>query len=106
MSAKKVDSSHRPYLIVGAGELISHVHRFDVATDGLAYRFNVFRVCSDGEVSHWLRPKDLRDVVKTCQVLAFSIADDGWVEQTTHDQLVELAIQLQRITDGWEQQDG
>lgn len=71
----------------------------------IQYDFNLFRVDSTGTVTSWLRPEDLRDIVKACQVLAFSIADDGWIEQPLRQQLVELASDLQNITDTWSQND-
>lgn len=106
MSNRTIATSKKPHLIVGAGELISHVQRLDSKADGLQYQLNLFRICGNGEASHWLRPEDLRDIVKTCQVLAFSIADDGWVGNVLHRQLIELVDQLQRITNRWEQHNG
>ena len=105
MSIKANSNKRTPYLIAGAGELISHVQRQELELDERSYQFNLFRICDSGEVSNWLRPEELRDVIKACQVLAFSIADDGLVEATLHDQLVEMANQLQRITDNWERND-
>lgn len=69
------------------------------------YRFNLFRIVSNGEATSWFRPDDLRDVVKACQVLAFSIADDGWIELPLREELIDLANELQVITDSWSQQD-
>ena len=97
--------SKQPYFVAGAGELISHVHRLGAEYSSLHYRFNIFRTDSKGEATNWLRPDDLRDIVKACQVLAFSIADDGWVENALREQLCELAEELQLITDSWEDND-
>ena len=106
MSTNATSNKRTPYMIAGAGELISHVKRHQLEPDEHSYQFNLFRICDSGEATSWLRPEDLRDVVKACQVLAFLIADDGGVETTFHDQLVELAGQLQIITDSWERNNG
>ena len=100
--------SKQPYFVAGAGELVSHVHRNRAGHNSLHYRFNIFRIDKKGEATNWLRPGDLRDIVKACQVLAFSIADDGWVEDSIREQLselAELAEELQLITDSWEDND-
>ena len=94
--------SKQPYFVAGAGELVSHVHRQGAELNSLQYRFNIFRIDETRNVSNWLRPDDLRDIVKACQVLAFSIADDGWVEDSLREQLAE---ELQLITDSWEDND-
>ena len=93
--------SKQPYFVAGAGELVSHVHRSRAGHNSLHYRFNIFRIDKKGEVTNWLRPDDVRDIVKTCQVLAFSIADDGWIEDSLRKQLADLAEELQLITDSW-----
>lgn len=97
--------SKQPYFVAGAGELVSHVHRQEAELNSLQYHFNIFRIDEKGEATNWLRPGDLRDIVKACQVLAFSIADDGWVEDSLREQLSELAEELQLITDSWEDND-
>ena len=97
--------SKQPYFVAGAGELVSHVHRSRAGHNSLHYRFNIFRIDKKGEATNWLGPGDLRDIVKACQVLAFSIADDGWVEDSLREQLSELAEELQLITDSWEDND-
>ena len=93
--------TNQPHFVSGAGELVCHVHRDDVGQSSFQYRFNLFRIDSDGEATSWLRADDLRDIVKACQVLAFSIADDGWVEDSLREELAELANELQLITDSW-----
>ena len=94
--------SKQPYFVAGAGELVSHVHRNRAGHNSLHYRFNIFRIDKKGEATNWLRPGDLRDIVKACQVLAFSIADDGWIEGSLREELAELANELQLTTDSWE----
>ena len=93
--------SKQPYFVAGAGELVSHVHRQEAELNSLQYHFNIFRIDEKGEATNWLRPGNLRDIVKACQVLAFSIADDGWIEDSLRKQLADLAEELQLITDSW-----
>ena len=52
-------------------------------------------------VSHVLGPSDLRDIVKLCQVLAFTIADDGCLPADLRQQLFDLADDLDSITEQW-----
>lgn len=99
------ESSKQPYFVIGAGDLIFHVHRQQPVLGSGNYDFNLFRIEATGEATSWLRPEDLRDIVKGCQILAFSIADDGWIDHSLRGQLFELAGQLQNITDSWSQQD-
>ena len=96
--------TRQPYFVAGSGHLISHVNRHATEVGAREYQFNLYRVGANGEATSWLQPEDLRDLIKACQVLAFSIADDGWIESTLHRQLTELAEDLQQITDRWEQQ--
>lgn len=94
--------SGRPYMIIGAGELISHVHRVESAECDFMYRFNFFRTSpSTGTATQSFRPDDLRDVVKTCQVLAFAIADDGWISRDLRKELTQLGTELDQITIQW-----
>ena len=98
--------SKMPYFIAGSGDLVAHVRREKNELDAQPYSFNLFRIFHDGEATSWLQPGDLRDIVKTCQVLAFSNADDGWVEDSLRTELAELARDLQNITDAWRDNDG
>ena len=99
--------SARPYMIIGAGELISHVHRVESAECDFMYRFNFFRnSASSGTTTQSFRPDDLRDVVKTCQVLAFEIADDGWIPRNLSQELNQLGTELDQITIQWGDDDG
>ena len=101
MPSKNSNQVSQPYAVIGAGDLVSHVHRDANETDGLAYRFNLFRLTHSSEVTHSFRPDDLRDVVKACQVLAFSIADDGWLPKSLGLELHDLAYELDAITQNW-----
>ena len=98
--------SKMPYFIAGSGDLVAHVRREKNELDAQPYSFNLFRISHDGEATSWLQPGDLRGIVKTCQVLAFSIADDGWVDNSLRAELTELARDLQDIADAWRDNDG
>lgn len=90
--------SNEPYMVVGAGELVSHVRRSAVEPGVMSYYFNLFRLQLDGEASQLFRPRDLIDIVKACQVLAFTIADDGWVSSELRRELLALADDLDAVT--------
>jgi uncharacterized protein (UPF0147 family) len=94
-------TSSRPIAVLGAGELVSHVHRVGDVIGDANYEFNAFRIGKDMKATHKLRPTDLRNVVKLCQVLAFAIADDGWLPNSTRTELFELANELDEITQKW-----
>ena len=91
----------QPIAVVGAGDLVSHVHRGEDECDPENYRFSVFRFRQALEATHALRPCDLRDIVKLCQVLAFTIADDGWVPVDARQALIDLARDLDELTQQW-----
>ena len=48
-----------------------------------------------------LRPSDLRDMIKLGQVLAFTIADDGWISADAREGLIDLANDLDELTQRW-----
>ena len=93
--------SRCPIAVLGAGELVSHLRRLDNTTDESNYEFNAFRLAEDMQATHVLRPTDLRNLVKLCQVLAFTIADDGWLSDETRAELFELADDLDGVTRKW-----
>ena len=101
MLAREETAPSQPIAVVGAGDLVSHVHRGANACDPANYRFCVFRLGRDLEVTQVLRPCDLQDMVKLCQVLAFSIADDGWVPADDREALAALADDLDELTQRW-----
>ena len=95
----------KPIAVLGAGELVSHLHRVDDAHDPANYRFSVFRLSQKLHATHELRPCDLLDLVKLCQVLAFAIVDDGWIPSDASDSLRELFDQLDAVTQRWSNTD-
>lgn len=100
MSAHSQTNDSQPIAIVGSGELTSHI-RINPSMSG-SYRFNIFRLNHDSGVpSNWLEASDVRAIVKLCQVLAFTIADDGWLPGETRDDLNALANELDELTRRW-----
>lgn len=92
-------SSPQPIAVLGAGDLVSHLTRAD---DGQGdYQFNVFRFGQHAEATHALRVTDLRDLVKLCQVVAFAVADDGWIAVEQRRELLDLMADLDQITSKW-----
>lgn len=91
----------KPIAVIGAGDLVSHLQRGDDERDPDNYQFNVFRFGEDLAATHALRPCDVRDMVKLCQVLAFTIADDGWIPVDVRRSLIELASDLDDLTRRW-----
>jgi hypothetical protein len=87
--------------IVGAGDLVSHIHRIPENDLSSRYRFNLIRVKADADVTGSFRPDDLRDIVKACQVIAFEIANDGWISGERQE-LLDLASGLDTLTQSWE----
>ena len=101
MSTTSSEARQRPYFIAGAGELVIHVYREADGEPESNYLFNFFRTNQSGATTQFLRPNDLCDLVKACQVLAFAIADDGWIDESQHRQLVDLREELDEITQRW-----
>ena len=73
LASNKTAESGQPIAVLGAGDLVSHLHRGDDESDPANYRFSAFRFSRELEATHTFRPCDLRDMVKLCQVLAFTI---------------------------------
>lgn len=96
--------TNRPYMIVGSGDLIFHVHRSDDENNE-TYRFNVFRSTEGGTVIQSFRPSDLRSFIKACQVLSFEMAADGWMSGELRDELIQLSTELDEITFRWSSDD-
>lgn len=107
MLARKETSTEQPIAVLGAGDLISHVQRGSDPNDPANYQFNIFRFGRELQATHELRPSDLRDLVKLCQVLAFAITDDGWLPNDSQSVLMELFEDLDKLTQSWsESNDG
>ena len=87
--------------IVGAGDLVSHIHRTPKNNASSQYRFDLVRVKTNSSLTGSFRPKGLRDIVKACQVIAFEIANDGWA-RNRRQELLDLANGLDALTQSWE----
>ena len=105
MSTPKAVPRTEPVAVLGAGDLVSHLHRDEDADAPANYRFSVFRLSQGLQATHELRPCDLRDLVKLCQVLAFAIVDDGWTPTETRNSLRELFDELDTLTQRWSNTD-
>jgi hypothetical protein len=89
----------KPYAAIGAGRLVSTIWKRGNPQDGWRYRFNVFRMShSSGRVSRLLRPADVLDLAKLCQVLAATLVDDGCISAAERQQLQDLATKLDAVT--------
>jgi hypothetical protein len=105
MLDSEIPSRRKPIAVLGAGELVSHLHRGSDAHDCPDYQFSVFRLSRELQATHELRPCDLHHMVKLCQILAFAIVDDGWVSRQTSDELRELFHELDALTRRWSNED-
>lgn len=101
MEKHQQQSPKRLCAIVGAGDLVSHIHRIPKNDSSSCYRFNLIRVKADADVTGSFRPDDLRSIVKACQVIAFEIANDGWISGKRQE-LLDLATGLDALTQSWE----
>lgn len=97
--------TQQPYMIIGAGDLVSHVHRITDANNDDLYRFNLFRSAEGGAIVQSFRPSDLRSFIKACQVLAFEMAADGWMSGEVRNELIQLSTELDEITFRWSNDD-
>lgn len=103
MLAPNTKATEQPIAVLGAGDLVSHLYRDQVDFDSAEYRFNMFRLGAEMAVTHELRPCDLRDIVKLCQVLTFAIVDDGWSPPAVREALLELNKRLDELTQSWKE---
>jgi len=100
MSANRQIRNSKPTAILGAGELVSHLFAHEDTRK--SYQFNLFRMeRMTGEPRSWFEPADLRDLVKICQVLAFTIVDDGWAAPEIPRELRRLFVELDELTQDW-----
>ncbi len=101
MPPEPTDNSRHPIAVLGAGELVSQLRRLGEEINDANYEFNAYRLSDNMQATHTLRPADLRNMVKLCQVLAFTIADDGWLPDAKQTELFQLADELNEITLKW-----
>ena len=99
MTRTKRRNRSKPNAILGAGQLVSALWNTADQIGAGSCRFNVYRMSpSDGCVSQLLRPADVPDLVKLCQVLAVAFAEDASISLSERRTLADLAIRLDEIT--------
>jgi len=84
--------------VVGSDELISRLYRDPNAN----YSFDLRRADTHIEPEPSFNPDDLRSIVKLAQVLAFVIADDGWLRSESSGAILSLSHELDEITRRWD----
>jgi hypothetical protein len=86
---------NQPYAALGAGPLTSFLWKSGDEQQGWQYRFNLFRQTRhSGQVSQSFRPADLAKLIRLCQLLAVTLADDGCLDPELRDELTQLAVAL------------
>jgi hypothetical protein len=99
MAEMSQNTSPKPYAMLGAGQLVSSLWKSGDNQGGWTYRFNVYRMSGrNGHVSQLFRPADVQDLVKLCQVLAATLADDGCIPAEQRHDLADLSAKLDCIT--------
>ena len=99
-------SESSPCAVLGAGDLVTHLYRAFDPDGAVEYRFNVFRFDQCMQATHQLRHCDLRDIVKLCHVVTFAVLDDGWASPQQREQLTQLLVELERVTEAWNNEHG
>lgn len=98
MTPSKQTTTPKPYAMLGARQLASALWNIGDEEGGWTCRFNVYRMNDrTGHVSQLLRPGDVQDLVKLCQVLAITLADDGCIPTDQRRTLADLAVKLDAI---------
>ena len=99
MAEMSQNESLKPYAMLGTGQLVSNLWKSRDDQGGWTYRFNIYRMSGcNGHVSQLLRPADVQDLVKLCQVLAATLADDGCIPAEEQYDLADLSVKLDSIT--------
>lgn len=96
-------AARQPVAVVGAGDLVSHLFRGDDWQNSENYHFSLVRLCEGRAATHELRPCELKNMIKLCQVMAFAIADDGWLPTQLRQELFDLSHDLDAITQRWDE---
>jgi|CXWL01.1.fsa_nt_gi hypothetical protein len=91
-------NNQKPYAIVGAGTLAASLWKRGNESDGWRYDFTVFRLDpQNGDVSQFLAPCHIGDLVKLARVLAQVVVDDGCVPSAQRRELDALASKLDEL---------
>ncbi len=89
----------KPYELLGAGRLTSALYKTGDELIGWQYRFNIYRTdVSNGAVSHWLTPNDLKHLISLVHVLCSELLADGCIESDQRESLEELLGKLEAIS--------
>ena len=84
--------------VLGAGDLIASLHRSPSLDN---YHFQIARMKSTSRHVRTMRPEDLRDLIKICQVITFAVVDDGWISAPVRHDLLKLNEELDQLTRTW-----
>jgi hypothetical protein len=99
MAEMSQNESLKPCAMLGTGRLVSNLWKSRDDQGGWTYRFNIYRMSGrNGRVSQLLRPADVQDLVKLCQALAATLADDGCIPPEQRHDLADLSVKLDSIT--------
>jgi hypothetical protein len=99
MAEMRQSESLKPCAMLGTGQLVSNLWKFPDDQGGWRYRFNIYRMSGgNGHVSQLLRPVDVQDLVKLCQVLAATLANDDYIPAEQQYDLADLSVKLDSIT--------
>ena len=81
-------SDFRTCAMLGAGNLAASLSRSGDEQSGWRYRFNIFRMSkTNGRVSHRLLPRDVPDLARLTQLLAFTLSQEEGLSQELRDDL-------------------
>lgn len=85
----------QPYAVIGAGPLTATISKTNSPRRGWTYRFNVMRTDKrSGRVSQRFHPRDVRHFLKLFQVLVFTLADDGCLDDDVRLDLSRTELML------------
>ena len=93
---------HKPYAMLGSGNLTSCLWKFGSEPAGWRYRFNLFRMDTEGHVGQLLNVADVSDLVKLARVLAATLSEDGCLSPKLRRDLSNLATKLDELFDAKE----
>ena len=92
----------KPYCVVGAGCLTSHIWKQGDGDEQFSYRFNLFRTQRNGRVTQLLRPDDVLPLAKFVCVISQVLVDDGCISQEHRRIMRHLASALDDLLDSEE----
>lgn len=91
-------AGRKPYAMLGAGRLTATLWKEGNEHAGWQYRFNLFRMSrNSGRVSQRFLPRDVPDLARLAQLLAFTLSDDGCLDSELRDDLSCLAACLDQV---------